>query len=119
MGAAHPTRGEENMISPSEAAAVLGRIKSPKRAAAARENGKKGGRPPRCELLFDVRRPGDGADVASAPAGASIRVPRRVAVRLAQALVAGQASDQAVLDEYLPRIRAAAEKAGGEFAGFG
>lgn len=38
----------------SEAAATLGRIKSEKKAASSRENGKKGGRPAGLEMTYDL-----------------------------------------------------------------
>ncbi len=66
------------MVSPQEAAAALGRIKSERKTQAARENGKKGGRP--LKPLEDIPCNCGGAGLdhkSTCPRGRRIRARQR------------------------------------------
>jgi hypothetical protein len=66
------------MVTPSEAARALGRIKSEKKSAAARENGKAGGRPLKSLASIPCTCGGEGLDHKSTcPRGRRIRTRRR------------------------------------------
>lgn len=105
----------------SQAAKLMGQCRSEAKAAAARENGKSGGRPASTKITFDVRMPYDLRDQASAAAGAHIMVPQRIARRLARAMAHSikTEDEQRLLDRFQPVIDQAAKARGGEFAGWG
>src|SRR5690348_11423946 len=73
----------------------------------------------KANIVFFVRMPYDRREHASGVASGEITVPQRHARALAMDMSSGSQDERRILDIYLPAIKEAAAKRGGEWAGSG